>query len=62
MLVNSQETCLVTGLAAAKQIGANYPFKDPKASGTFNYYGRILYGWRFKKAKKLRPQASRGKA
>ena len=25
-LVNSQETCLVTGLAAAKQIGADYPF------------------------------------
>ena len=30
-LVNSQETCLVTGLAAAKQIGADYPFEDPVA-------------------------------
>ena len=51
-LVNSQETCLVTGLAAAKQIGADYPFEDPEAKRSFNYYGGILYGWRFKKAKK----------
>ncbi len=51
-LVNSQETCLVTGLAAAKQIGEDYPFEDPEAKRSFNYYGGILYGWRFKKAKK----------
>ena len=51
-LVNSQETCLVTGLAAAKQIGADYPFEDLEARRSFNYYGGILYGWRFKKAKK----------
>ena len=50
-LVNSQETCLVTGLAAAKKIGADYPFEDPKARRSFNYYGGILYGWQFKKAK-----------
>ena len=51
-LVNSQETCLVTGLAAAKQIGADYPFEETEARRSFNYYGGILYGWRFKKAKK----------
>ena len=28
-LINSQETCLVTGLAAARQLGADYPFDDP---------------------------------
>ena len=50
-LVNSQETCLVTGLAAATQIGADYPFDDPEARRMFNYYGSILYGTRFRKAR-----------
>ena len=49
-LINSQETCLVTGLAAARQVGADYPFDDPEAKRSFNYYGSILYGSRFKKA------------
>ena len=49
-LVNSQETCFVTGLAAARQIGAGYPFEDPEAKQWFNYYGSILYGSRFRKA------------
>ena len=51
-LINSQETCFVTGLAAARQIGADYPFADPEAMRTFNYYGRIMHGWRFKRAKR----------
>ena len=50
-LVNSQETCFVTGLAAATQIGADYPFDDPEARRIFNYYGSILYGRRFRKAR-----------
>ncbi len=50
-LINSQETCLVTGLAAARQLGADYPFYDEEARRTFNYYGSILYGRRFRKAK-----------
>ena len=49
-LVNSQETCFVTGLAAARQLGADYPFDDAAARRWFNYYGSILYGWRFRKA------------
>ena len=49
-LVNSQETCLVTGLAAARQLGADYPFDDPAAKRWFNYYGSILYGRRFRRA------------
>ena len=49
-LINSQETCLVTGLATARQLGADYPFDDPLAKRSFNYYGSILYGWRFRKA------------
>ncbi len=50
-LVNSQETCFVSGLAAARQLGADYPFEDDEARRMFNYYGSILYGWGFKKAK-----------
>ena len=50
-LVNSQETCFVTGLAAARQLGADYPFDDPGARRAFNHYGRILHGWRFRKAR-----------
>ena len=49
-LINSQETCLVTGLAAARQLGADYPFDDPEAKRWFNHYGGILYGRRFRKA------------
>ena len=50
-LVNSQETCFVSGLAAARQLGADYPFDDQEARRMFNYYGSILYGWAFNKAK-----------
>ena len=49
-LINSQETCFITGLAAARQLGADYPFADPETRGWFNYYGGILYGSRFRKA------------
>ena len=49
-LINSQETCFVTGLLAARQLGADYPFEDPEAKKWFNFYGRMLYGWRFRKA------------
>ena len=51
-LVNSQETCFVSGLATARQLGADYPFDDPQSRKVFNYYGSIMYGWRFKKARK----------
>ena len=49
-LINSQETCFVTGLATARQLGAGYPFDDAEAKGWFNYYGGIMYGRRFRKA------------
>ena len=49
-LINSQETCFVTGLVAARQLGADYPFQDPEARKWFNFYGRVMYGWRFRKA------------
>ena len=50
-LVNSQETCFVTGLAAATQLGADYPFDEPVARDIFNYYGGILHGSRFRRIK-----------
>ena len=50
-LINSQETCFVSGLAAATQIGADYPFRDPEARRSFNHYGSIMYGWGFRKAR-----------
>ena len=48
-LINSQETCFVTGLVTAKQLGADYPFQDSEARKWFNFYGRMMYGWRLKK-------------
>ena len=48
-LVNSQETCFVSGLAAARQLGADYPFDDPEARRVFNHYGSVMYGWGFRK-------------
>ena len=50
-LINSQETCFVTGLATARQLGADYPFQNRAARQWFNYYGSIMYGFRFKKVK-----------
>ncbi len=49
-LVNSQETCFVSGLATARQLGADYPFDDEETKKWFNFYGRMMYGWRFRKA------------
>ena len=31
--------------------GGDYPFDDPEARRSFNHYGSIMYGWRFKKAR-----------
>ena len=59
-LVNSQETCLITGLAAAHQLGADYPFDDPEARRTFNYYGKILHGLKFRKVRSPRGKGSSG--
>ena len=49
-LINSQETCFVSGLVTARQIGADYPFEDSEVRKWFNSYGRMMYGWRFRKA------------
>ena len=50
-LINSQETCFVTGLVTARQLGADYHFDDAEARKWFNFYGRMMYGWRFRKAR-----------
>ena len=49
-LLNSQETCFVSGLVTARQLGADYPFQDSEARKWFNFYGRMMYGWRLRKA------------
>ena len=49
-LINSQETCFVTGLVTARQLGADYPFEDAEARKWFNFYGRLMYGLRLRKA------------
>ncbi len=56
VLINSQETCFVSGLAAARQLGADYPFSDPAARQVFNHYGSIMHGWRFRKVKRGNPK------
>lgn len=49
-LINAQETCFVSGLAVARQLGADYPFADEEARKWFNFYGSLLHGSKFKKA------------
>ncbi len=49
-LINSQEHCLLSGLVTARQLGADYPFQDAEAGKWFNFFGRMMHGWRFKKA------------
>ena len=57
-LINSQETCFVSGLATAIQIGADYPFDDAEARDSFNHYGSIMYGWGFRRARRRRRGAA----
>ncbi len=49
-LINSQETCFITGLVTARQLGADYPFDNEETRKWFNFYGRLMYGWRLRKA------------
>jgi len=49
--VNSQEHCFLSGLAVARQLGAEYPFADDReATSWFNFYGRLSHGVRFRTA------------
>jgi len=47
-VVNSQEHGLISGLAAARQLGADYPFEDPAARPWFNFWGRSMFGRKFR--------------
>ena len=49
-LINAQEMCLITGLVTARQLRADYPFEDAEPRRWFTFYGRIMYGWRLRKA------------
>lgn len=50
-LVNSQEHAFVSGMTVARQLGADYPFDDPEARRWFNYWGRLMFGLRFRKSR-----------
>jgi len=49
-LMNSQEHGFISGLVTARQLGADYPFDDDEARKWFNFFGRMMYGWRMRKA------------
>jgi predicted NAD/FAD-binding protein len=49
-LMNSQEHCFISGLAAARMLGAEYPFADAEAKKWFNFFGGMLYGSSFREA------------
>lgn len=54
-VINSQEHGLISGLAAARQLGADYPFTDPAAREWFNFWGRSMFGARFQPVEERRP-------
>jgi uncharacterized protein len=47
-VVNSQEHGLISGLAVARQLGAGYGFEDAEARRWFNFWGRGMFGRRFR--------------
>jgi predicted NAD/FAD-binding protein len=47
--INSQEHGLISGLAVARQLGADYPFDDAGAREWFNFWGRSMFGGCFRK-------------
>jgi predicted NAD/FAD-binding protein len=49
-VINSQEHGLISGLAAARQLGAEYPFEDAAAREWFNFWGRSMFGRCFRTA------------
>ncbi|MCC6522491.1 MAG: FAD-dependent oxidoreductase [Polyangiaceae bacterium] len=50
-VVNSQEHCFISGLAVARQLGADYPFAhNREAAEWFNFYGRLMHGPSFRRA------------
>lgn len=46
-LINSQEHCFISGMAAARRLGADYPFADAEAKKWFNFFGGMIHGMRF---------------
>ncbi|GAA2636599.1 NAD(P)-binding protein [Actinomadura fulvescens] len=47
-LINSQEHGLLSGLAVARRLGADYPFThNPEATAWFNFHGTVMHGRRF---------------
>ncbi|GAU69135.1 amine oxidase [Streptomyces sp. NBRC 110611] len=52
MTINSQEHAFLSGLAVARQLGADYPFPENReATRWFNFYGRMCLGARFRRVR-----------
>jgi predicted NAD/FAD-binding protein len=49
VLINSQEHGFLSGLAAARQLGADYPFEGQDARNWFNFYGGLMHGSTFRR-------------
>jgi predicted NAD/FAD-binding protein len=49
-VINSQEHCFISGLAVARQLGADYPFSeaDEETRRWFDFWGRTMFGGRFR--------------
>jgi predicted NAD/FAD-binding protein len=54
--VNSQEHGFISGLAVARQLGADYPFADDDARTWFNFWGTTMFGGRFQKVRDDEPR------
>lgn len=48
-VINSQEHCLISGVAVARQLGADYPFDeaDDETRRWFDFWGETMFGRRF---------------
>ena len=49
--MNSQEHGFISGLAVARQLGAEYPFEDAGARKWFNFWGRGMFGPSFREVR-----------
>lgn len=50
-MINSQEHCLISGLAVARQLGADYPFDeaDDETRRWFDFWGDTMFGRKFRR-------------
>lgn len=47
--------CIASGVGHGAKVGRDYFFDAADARRVFNYYRSIMCGWRFRKAREMRP-------